>query len=75
MEHEGDCDTSCNWCTWNNSQRIDKGTKRLGNKRTSEDHPDYNIIKINQNSKKSPRDLERFAVTQTPVRNHQLTLE
>ena len=22
MEHEGDGDTKCNWCTWNNIQRI-----------------------------------------------------
>ena len=42
--------------------------------RTSRDHPDNRIIKINQNTKKSPGDLRRLAVTQTPVRNHQLTL-
>ena len=22
MEHEGDDDTYCDWCTWNNIQRI-----------------------------------------------------
>ena len=34
----------------------------------------YSIIKIDQNTEKSPRDLRRLAVIQTPVKNHQLTL-
>ena len=34
------------------------------NKRTSGDHPDYSIIKIDQNTAKSPRDLRRLAVIQ-----------
>ena len=42
--------------------------------RTSRDHPDYMIIKIGQNTEQSPGDLKRLAVTQTPLRNHQLTL-
>ena len=54
-------------------QRISKGTRKLGNKRTSGDYPD-DSIKIGQNTKKSPGDLRRLAVTQTPVRNDQLTL-
>ena len=29
MEHKSDNDTNCNWCTWNNPQRIDKRTGRL----------------------------------------------
>ena len=32
------------------------------------------ITRISQNTEKSPGDLRRLAVTQTPVRNHQLTL-
>ena len=40
----------------------------------SGDHPNYSIIKIGQNTEESPGDLKRLAVTQTPVRNHQLTL-
>ena len=39
----------------------------------SGDHRDYSIIKIGQNSQKSPGDLRRLAVTQTPVKNHQST--
>ena len=50
---------------------IGKRTRRFGNKKTSEDHPNYSIIKINQNTKKSPRDLRRLAVGQKPVKNSQ----
>ena len=32
------------------------------------------IIEIVQNTEKSPGDLRKLAVTQTPVRDHQLTL-
>ena len=32
------------------------------------------IVEIGQNTEKSPGDLRRLAVTQTPVENHQLTL-
>ena len=55
-------------------QRLGKETGRLRNQRTSQNHPDYSIIKIDQNTEKSPRDLRRLAVTQTSVRNHQLML-
>ena len=51
--------------------------QRLGgleNKRTSGDHPNYYIIEKGRNVEESPGDLKRFAVTQTPVKNHQLTL-
>ena len=49
---------------------IDKGlVKELGG-----DHPKYSIIKIGKNTEKGPGELGRFAVTQTPMRNHQLTL-
>ena len=74
MEQEGDIDTNCNWGAGNNLQRNGKATGRLGNKRTSRDHPDYSIIKIDQNIEKSSGDLRKLAVSQTPVKNHQLTL-
>ena len=73
MEHEGDGNTSGNWGALNNPKRIGRGTGRLGNKRTSGNHPDYRIIDIGQNTEKSPSDLRRL-VTQTPVKDHQLTL-
>ena len=49
---------------------ISKGTGRLGKRGRVE-----TIIKVGQNTKKSPGDLSRFAVTQTPVKKHQLTLK
>ena len=74
MEHEGDGDTYCNLCGWNDPQSVCKGPGRVRNQRMSQDHPNYSIVKIDQNTEKSPGDLRRLAVTQTPVKNHQLTL-
>ena len=68
MEHEGDGDYNSGWCTWDNPQRIGTETRRLENKSTSSDHPVYSIIKIGQNTEKSPGDLRRFALTRTPVK-------
>ena len=38
------------------------------------DYPNDNIAKNGQNPETSPGDLRRLVVTQTPVKNHQLTL-
>ena len=54
---------------------INKGTGGLGNQRTSRDHPDYSIIKIGQNTQKSPGDFMRLGFIETSVRNRQLTPE
>ncbi len=51
-----------------------KGTGGLGRWRTSGDHPNDSIIENGQNTKKTLGDLRRLAVTQTPVKDHQLTL-
>ena len=40
---------------------------------TRRDLPDYSIIKVDQNTEKSPGGLRRLTVTQTSMRNHQLT--
>ena len=56
------------------SPKVCKGTERLRNQRTIRDHPGYGLIKIGQNAEKNPEDLRRLAVTQTPVKEHQLTL-
>ena len=69
MGHEGDGDANSNWDARNNPKRISNGTGRLGNKRTNEYHPDYNIIKIGLNIEKSPGHLGRFT-----GENDQLTL-
>ena len=72
MKRESDGNTDYNWCTRNGLQRLSMGTERVKNRRTSRDHPNYNI---SQNSEKSPGELRRLAVTQSPVKVHQLTLE
>ena len=54
-------------------QRIIKGIGGLGGRRTSGDHLNY-IIENTQYTEKSPGDLRRLAVTQTPVKDYQLTL-
>ena len=74
MEREIDGDTNYHWRSLYRHRRIDTGTGGLENKRTNGDHPNYNIIKLATNTDKSPGDLRRLAVIQTPVRNHQLTL-
>ena len=56
-KQESDGDTKSNWCFWYNHQRIDQGTGGLGNKRTGRDHTNYSIVKIGQNTEKSPGDL------------------
>ena len=55
---------------WNSLQRFGK-TGRTGNQRKIRDYPDYNIVQISWNTKKSPRDLRRQAVCQTQEKDHQ----
>ena len=74
VEHESKGDTNHNRRAQYSHKRIDKGFRGFGNKRTSGNHPNDSIIKIDQNAEKSHGDLNWLAVTQTPVRNHQLRL-
>ena len=53
---------------------IKKGLVDLERKRLSGDHPNDSIIEIGQNTKKSPGDLRRLAISQTAMINHQLAL-
>ena len=62
MKYEGHADTKYNWCAQYSHQRIGTGTGGLGDKRTSEDNPNYSIVEIGQNSEKSPGDLRRLAL-------------
>ena len=64
MEHEGDGEINFNWFG-TIPHRIDKGTGRFGNKRISGGHPNYRILKIGQNTEKSPGNLRSLAATQT----------
>ena len=74
MEHEGDNYTNCDRCFCYSNYRIIKRIGGLGTWRTSGDHPNYSIIENGQNTEKSPGDLRRLAVAQTPVKDHQLML-
>ena len=68
MEHEGDGDTNCSWCTWNEPQKFGKGIERIGNRGKNRDYPN-SFTEISQNTEKSPEDLKKLA-----VKNQQLTL-
>ena len=54
-EHKNGSDTNCNWCARYSYQRIDKVNRRFVNKRASEDHLVYSILKIDQNNNESWR--------------------
>ena len=68
MEHEGDGDTNCNWCTRYSHLRIGTRTGGLGNKRMSKDHPKLSLVEGSQNTEKNPGDLSILDVTQIPVK-------
>ena len=74
LEHVGDNYTNCNWCFWYSKLRTIKGPGGLVSWQTCGDHPNDSIIENGQNTEKSPGDLRKLAVTQTPVKDHQLTL-
>ena len=74
MEHEGDDYTNRDWCIRHSNYRTIKGIGGIGSSRTSGDCRNYTIVENGQNTEKSPGDLRRLAVTQTPVKDHQLIL-
>ena len=51
-----------------------KKAGKVGNRRTTRDRPNYSIVEIYQNTEKSPGNPWKLAVTQTLVKNYQLTL-
>ena len=70
LKNESDSDTNCSWCLWNGSQRLGMSAGKIGNHRTKRDHQNYSIVKIDQNTGKSPGDQRRLNVIQTPVKDH-----
>ena len=56
------------------SKGLVKGLVNFEIKRTSRDHQKHSIIKIGQNTEKSPGDSRRLSVTQSSMKIHQLTL-
>ena len=75
MEHESNGDANCNWGIRYSHQRIGTRTGGIGNKRISGGYANYSIVEIGHNTKKSPKDMRRLAVTQSPEESHQLMLE
>ena len=74
MEHESDNCINCDWCFWHGNLRITQGPGGFGSWWPCGDHPNDSITEDGQNTEKSPGDLRRLAVTQSPVKDHQLTL-
>ena len=74
LERESDIYTNYNRCSWYSHRKKLNWTCGRGNKRTSGDHPNYYIVQNGYNTEKSAGDLGRFAVTQTSVKDHQLTI-
>ena len=56
------------------SKDLGRGYGRVGNRRKTGNHPNYCIVKTNQNTEKSPGYMRRLAVAETPVKDHQLML-
>ena len=54
-------------------QMFGKKYEVVGNQRKNWDHPDQIIVKIGNNIEKSPGDLTKLAISQTPVKDYQLT--
>ena len=69
VEQEGHGDTSYYWRAWNGPERLVKEAGRVGIQRTNRDHLYYSLVEIGQNIGKSPGDLSRLTVTQTPLKN------
>ena len=74
VEHERDNYTNSNWCSGYRHQRIGTRTGGLENTRTGGEDPNSSITEIGQKTEKSPGDFGKLAVTQTSVKDHQLTL-
>ena len=73
-DDEDDSDNNCSLCTWNCSEKLEKKIGGIGNQKKNRDCPDYNIVKIGQNTEESSRNQRRLALTQTPVKDRHLTL-
>ena len=63
MENKCYGDTSCNWYTWNGAKGLGRKTGGTGIQRKNGNHRDYSIVKIDQNTQKSPGDPRNLAIT------------
>ena len=46
VAHESVGNTNCKWHTWNGPQRLEKRTRRGGDRRRNRDYPDYTSTRI-----------------------------
>ena len=74
VEHVSNNDSNCYWYVCSGTKRLGEDSGKVRNWRTNGDHPNYDIDKSDKNTKKNPEDLRRLAITQIPVKDHQLTL-
>ena len=51
-----------------------RGNVRVENRRMDWDNPYYNIVEIDHNTQKEFGDQKKFAITQSPVKDHQIML-
>ena len=59
---------------WHGNLGIIKGPGRFESWRPSGDHPNNSIIENRKNTEKSLVDMRRHSLTQSPVKDHQITL-
>ena len=68
-EKQNDGRSNCNRCARNYTQRLGKGARRVRNRRTSKEHSNYSIVRLNQNTEKGSGDLRRLAIKQDISKN------
>ena len=66
VEHEDDSDAKRYGL-----QRLGNEAGRVWNQRTSRDPPNSSIVKIDQNTEKSPGDLRRLVILRPQMKDHQ----
>ena len=71
MKHVSDGDINCSLSveTKNLTERLEE----LEIRKKNQYYPVYNIVEIDKNTPKSPKDLQRHALTETAVKDHQLS--
>ena len=67
MEHLSDDDIDSTY------KRLIRGARGVRYRMSSQDHPNYKIVKIGQNTEKISGELSKLVFTQTPVKDHQFT--
>ena len=55
IEHESDGDTNCNWWAWNDFQRLDKGSRRVGIQKKTSEHQTTALLRLARTLKRVTR--------------------